>query len=78
MSATVIRLRQRSDPAFRAMAEDLIAIWLREGVEASLAEYRRRLEKGSRRFRLQLSQAVHALIEEASDGPDEDDNVGML
>jgi hypothetical protein len=45
------------------MAEDLLAIVIRDGEEAALAEYRPRFERGSRRFRLQLAHAVDDLIE---------------
>lgn len=69
MTATVIRLRQRSDPAFRAMAWDMLALLIRDGERAALAKYRGRFESGSRRFRLQLALAVDDLIEGLEQAP---------
>jgi hypothetical protein len=60
MSATVIKLQRRSDPAFRAMAEQLLAVYFRDGDEAFLADCRRLDKHGPR-----LAQAIRDLLDEA-------------
>jgi hypothetical protein len=65
VTATIIRLRQRSDPAFRAMAEHLIAVYFRDGQEAFLVAHYRALDKGGPEFSRRLAAEFRALLDEA-------------
>jgi hypothetical protein len=66
MTATIIRLRQRNDPVFRAMAAQLIAAYFHDGDAALMAHYcRHRLDKRGPVYARRLVQAVQDLIDEA-------------